>query len=128
MKYTPTPSIRPLHLTGTLVALLMVTSSSYPPKVNLQGLKSSLIYTPFAGESLERIIAKTMPNIELKLNILAEVFRVLNPQLFGKEHGDIANSPTADWVRFPTASNHKLAISSPIQIDKGEWVRFVTKN
>ena len=41
---------------------------------------------------------------------------------------DIANSPTADWVRFPPASSHNLAISSPTQIDQSEWVRYVAKN
>ena len=230
MTNTQTPSIRPLQFAGALAVVLMSASSSYAASVNLQGLKSSFTYTPFAGEPLERIIAKTMPNSELKLDIVAEAFRVLNPQQFSKEQGgvaksngvikvpnqnqlvslvenqaipkqtqnllhgnvkaepkinpktenwirlpskvvaltqkmenwirypapqanevsalaesknwvrylgghvstlrggDIANSPTADWVRFPSASSHNLAISSPTQIDQSEWVRYVAKN
>jgi hypothetical protein len=42
--------------------------------------------------------------------------------------GDVANSPTAEWVRFPSASSQHLAISSPTQIDQSEWVRYVAKN
>ncbi|NDE05737.1 MAG: hypothetical protein EB003_14050, partial [Flavobacteriia bacterium] len=70
----------------------MSATSSYAASVNLQGLKSSFTYTPFAGESLERIIAKTMPNSELKQDIVAEAFRVLNPQQFSKEQGGVAKS------------------------------------
>ena len=230
MTHTQTPSIRPLQFAGALAVVLMSATSSYAASVNLQGLKSSFTYTPFAGESLERIIAKTMPNSELKQDIVAEAFRVLNPQQFSKEQGgvaksngvikvpnqnqlvslvenqaspkqtqnllhgnvkaepkinpktenwirlpskvvaltqkmenwirypvsqthevsalaesknwvrylgghvntlrggDIANSPTADWVRFPSVSSHNLAISSPTQIDQSEWVRYVAKN
>ena len=230
MTHTQTPSIRSLQFAGALAVVLLSASSSYAASVNLQGLKSSFTYTPFAGESLERIIAKTMPNTELNRDLLAEAFKVLNPQQFSKEQGsvaqsnaaikvpnqnqlvslvenqasakqpqnllhgnlkaepkinpktenwirlpskvvaltqkmenwirypapqthevsalaesknwvrylgghvstlrggDIANSPTADWVRFPSASSHNLAISSPTQIDQSEWVRYVAKN
>jgi hypothetical protein len=42
--------------------------------------------------------------------------------------GDIANSPTADWVRFPSASSQNLAISTSTPVDQSEWVRYVAKN
>ena len=32
--------------------------------------------------------------------------------------GDIANSPSAEWVRFPSVSSNQLAISTPTQIDQ----------
>ena len=53
--------------------------------VNWDGLKSSFTYTAMAGESLERIIAKTMPNSDLKPEVLAEAFKALNPMQFSKD-------------------------------------------
>jgi len=229
LTHTQNTPIRPIQLAGALAVVLLCASSAHAANVNLQGLKSSFTYTPFAGESLERIIAKTMPNTELKQEVVAEAFRALNPQQFSKEQsgvtksnlplnvpnqnqlanlienqlsqkkpqnlltgttpaapkvnpkteswirmpskmvaltqkmeswirypatqnnestslesknwvrylgghvntlrgGDVANSPTAEWVRFPSASSQHLAISSPTQIDQSEWVRYVAKN
>ena len=54
------------------------------PVLNLAGLKSSHSYTPSLGESLERIVAKTMPNSPLRADLLAQAFVTLNPQAFGK--------------------------------------------
>ena len=54
------------------------------PVLNLAGLKYSHSYTPSLGESLERIVAKTMPNSPLRADLLAQAFVTLNPQAFGK--------------------------------------------
>ena len=54
------------------------------PVLNLAGLKSSHSFTPSLGESLERIVAKTMPNSPLRADLLAQAFVTLNPQAFGK--------------------------------------------
>jgi len=54
------------------------------PVLILAGLKSSHSYTPSLGESLERIVAKTMPNSPLRADLLAQAFVTLNPQAFGK--------------------------------------------
>lgn len=54
------------------------------PVLNLAGLKSSHSYTPSLGESLERIVAKTMPNSPLRAELLTQAFVALNPQAFGK--------------------------------------------
>ena len=230
MTHTQNTLIRPIQLAGALAIVLLCASSSHAANINLQGLKSSFTYTPFAGESLERIIAKTMPNTELKQELVADAFRALNPQQFSKEQGgvaksnvaikvpnqnqlanlienqvsqkqpqnmlhgtaiaatkvnpkteswvrfpskmvaltqkmenwirypgpnysestasaesktwvrflgghvntllsgDIANSPTADWVRYPSVSSQNLAISTSTSIDQTEWVRYVAKN
>jgi Tfp pilus assembly protein FimV len=230
LTHTQNTLIRPIQLAGALAVVVLCASSSHAANINLQGLKSSFTYTPFAGESLERIIAKTMPNTELKQEIVADAFRALNPQQFSKEKGsvtqsnlsikvpnhnqlanlienqasqkkpqnmltgttpavpkvnpkteswvrfpakmvaltqkmenwirypgpnysestasaesktwvrylgghvntmlsgDIANSPTADWVRFPSASSQNLAISTSTPVDQSEWVRYVAKN
>ena len=230
MTHTQNTLIRPIQLAGALAVVLLCASSSHAANVNLQGLKSSFTYTPFAGESLERIIAKTMPNTELKQEVVAEAFRALNPQQFSKDQsgvtksnlaikvpnqnqlanlienqvsqkkpqnmltgttpaapkinpkteswvrlpakivaltqkmenwirypgpnynestasaesktwvrylgghvntllsGDIANSPTVDWVRYPSISFQNMAISTTTPIDQSEWVRYVAKN
>ena len=230
MTHPHTAPFRPIQLAGALAIALLWSSSSFAANINLQGLKSSFTYTPFAGESLERIIAKTMPNTELKQEWVADAFRALNPQQFSKEQssitksnlplnvpnqnqlanlienqlsqkkpqnmltgtttvvpkinpkteswvrfpskmvaltqkmenwirypgpnhtesntsaesktwvrylgghvntllsGDIANSPTADWVRYPSVSSQNMAISNTTQIDQSEWVRYVAKN
>ena len=230
MTHTQNTLIRPIQLAGALAVILLCASSSHASSVNLQGLKSSFTYTPFAGESLERIIAKTMPNTELKQELVADAFRALNPQQFSKDQsgvtksnlplnvpnqnqlanlienqlsqkksqnlltgttpaapkvnpkteswvrfppkmvaltqkmeswirypgpafnestasaesktwvrylgghvntlltGDIANSPTIDWVRYPSVSSQNMAISNTTPIDQSEWVRYVAKN
>ena len=87
--------IRPIQLAGAFAVVLLCASSSHAASVNLQGLKSSFTYTPFAGESLERIIAKTMPNTELKQEVVAEAFRALNPQQFSKDQSGVTKSNLA---------------------------------
>ena len=54
------------------------------PALNLAGLKASHSYTPSLGESLERIVSKTMPNSPLRAELLTQAFVALNPQAFGK--------------------------------------------
>jgi len=51
--------------------------------MDLSGLKSSHSYTPALGESLERIVAKTMPESPLSAQVLSQAFVLLNPQAFG---------------------------------------------
>ena len=51
--------------------------------IELSGLKSSHSYTPALGESLERIVAKTMPESPLNIQVLSQAFVLLNPQAFG---------------------------------------------
>jgi len=63
--------------------------------VNWDGLKSSFTYTPMAGESLDRIVAKTMPNSELKPEVLAEAFKVLNPMQFSKDGSQVVKTSAA---------------------------------
>jgi Tfp pilus assembly protein FimV len=63
--------------------------------VNWDGLKSSFTYTPMAGESLDRIIAKTMPNSDLKAEVVAEAFKALNPLQLSKEANSVAKSSIA---------------------------------
>ena len=63
--------------------------------MNWDGLKSSFTYTPMVGESLERIIAKTMPNSDLKPELLAEAYKALNPLQLSKEANSVAKSSAA---------------------------------
>ena len=95
MTHTQNTLVRPIQLAGALVVVLLSASSSHAANINLQGLKSSFTYTPFAGESLERIIAKTMPNTALKQELVADAFRALNPQQFSKDKGSVAQSNVA---------------------------------
>jgi hypothetical protein len=63
--------------------------------VNWDGLKSSFTYTPMAGESLDRIVAKTMPNSDLKPEVLAEAFKALNPMQFSKDGSQVVKTSAA---------------------------------
>jgi Tfp pilus assembly protein FimV len=46
------------------------------------GLTSSHTYTPSTGETLGRIVAKTLPNSPLSEDLLVQAFVSLNPQAF----------------------------------------------
>ena len=88
-----THALRPIFLASVLAFGLAAASSSQAAnRVNLEGLKSSFTYTPMAGESLDRIIAKTMPNSEVKPELMAEAFRALNPERFSKDQGGLIKS------------------------------------
>jgi Tfp pilus assembly protein FimV len=84
-------------LTATVLAfgLAAAPSSHAANLVNWEGLKSSFTYTPMAGESLERIIAKTMPNSQVKPELVAEAFKVLNPEQFSKDQNNVTKSAAA---------------------------------
>lgn len=91
----PRPTLTPWH--GVAVAMLFGLASlgavaapaSKPPApavvagLDLSGLKSSHSYTPALGETLERIVAKTMPESPLSVQVLSQAFIWLNPQAFG---------------------------------------------
>jgi Tfp pilus assembly protein FimV len=95
LTHTQNTLIRPIQLAGALAVVLLCATSTQAANINLQGLKSSFTYTPFAGESLERIIAKTMPNTELKQELVADAFRALNPQQFSKDQSGVTKSNLA---------------------------------
>lgn len=46
------------------------------------GLSASHTYTPTSGETLDRIVAKTLPNSPLSAELLGQAFVSLNPQAF----------------------------------------------
>ncbi len=75
-----------IGLSGASLAAASTTKPSAPASiasVDLSGLKSSHGYTPALGESLERIVAKTMPESPLSMQVLSQAFVLLNPQAFG---------------------------------------------
>ncbi len=144
MTHTQNTLIRPIQLAGALAVVLLCASSSHASSVNLQGLKSSFTYTPFAGESLERIIAKTMPNTELKQELVADAFRALNPQQFSKEKGSVTQSNLA--IKVPNQNQLANLIENQVSQKKPQnmltgttpavpkvnpktesWVRFPAK-
>ena len=91
-----THALRPIFAATALALGLATASVSQAASlVNWEGLKSSFTYTPMAGESLERIIAKTMPNSDLKPEVLAEAFKALNPLHFSKDASSVAKSNAA---------------------------------
>ncbi len=92
--------LRPIFAATVLAfGLAAVSSSQAASLMNWEGLKSSFNYTPMAGESLERIIAKTMPNSGLKPELLVEAFKALNPLHLSKEANSVTNSSAA--LRVP---------------------------
>jgi Tfp pilus assembly protein FimV len=91
-----THALRPIFAATVLAfGLAAATGSQAANVVNWEGLKSSFTYTPMAGESLDRIIAKTMPNSDLKTEVLAEAFKALNPLHFSKDANTVAKTNTA---------------------------------
>lgn len=75
-----------IGLTGASVATASTAKPTAPAamaSMDLSGLKSSHGYTPALGETLERIVAKTIPDSPLSLHLLSEAFVALNPQAFG---------------------------------------------
>ena len=91
-----THALRPVFAATVLAFGLAAASGSQAANlVNWEGLKSSFTYTPMLGESLERIIAKTMPNSDLKSEVLAEAFKALNPLHFSKDANSVTKLNTA---------------------------------
>lgn len=91
-----THALRPIFAATVLAfGLAAATGSQAANVVNWEGLKPSFTYTPMAGESLDRIIAKTMPNSDLKTEVLAEAFKALNPLHFSKDANTVAKTNTA---------------------------------
>jgi len=91
-----THTLRPIFAATVLAfGLVAAPCSQAASPMNWEGLKSSFTYTPMAGESLERIIAKTMPNSDLKPELLVEAFKALNPLQLSKEANSVAKSSTA---------------------------------
>jgi Tfp pilus assembly protein FimV len=91
-----THALRPIFAATVLAfGLAAATSSQAASPLNWEGLKSSFTYTPLAGESLDRIIAKTMPNSEVKQELVAEAFKALNPEQFNKGQSSVTKSTVA---------------------------------
>ena len=91
-----THAYRPIFAAAVLaLGLAAAPISQASSLVNWEGLKSSFKYTPMVGESLERIIAKTMPNHDLKPEVLAEAFKALNPLHFSKDINSVTILSTA---------------------------------
>ena len=63
--------------------------------MDLGGLKSSHSYTPALGESLERIVAKTMPESPLSAQVLSQALVLLNPQAFSSSKPQRTQSTAA---------------------------------
>jgi hypothetical protein len=68
------------------------------------GLTSSHTYTPAIGESLGRIVAKTLPNSPLSADLLAQAFVSLNPQAFSSG----ANGRTLSAATLKVPNHNQL--------------------
>ena len=68
------------------------------------GLTSSHTYTPTVGESLGRIVAKTLPNSPLSADLLAQAFLSLNPQAFSSG----ANGRTLSAATLKVPNHNQL--------------------
>lgn len=96
---------------------------------------SRTTYRVQRGETLDRIIRKTMPGSVLSMAVLRKAFVALNPQAFprGTAHIILANAvlqvPTIDDLRA-MANGQALTASSDASgdgyasSDKRKWVRF----
>jgi hypothetical protein len=88
-----------------------------------EGLKSSFTYTPVIGESLKRIIAKTISNSDLKPELLAEAFKVLNPIQLSKDANSFSKFNTAIKVR----NQNQLANMVGAQLGDQQTLRAMAK-
>jgi Tfp pilus assembly protein FimV len=110
-----THDIRPIFLASVLaLGLTAAPNSQAANLVNLEGLKSSFTYTPMAGESLDKIIAKTMPNSQVKPELVAEAFKALNPEQFSKDQNNVTKSAAA--LKVP--NQNQLANLIEMQLGK----------
>ena len=110
-----THDIRPIFLASALaLGLTAAPNSQAANLVNLEGLKSSFTYTPMAGESLDKIIAKTMPNSQVKPELVAEAFKALNPEQFSKDQNNVTKSAAA--LKVP--NQNQLANLIEMQLGK----------
>jgi Tfp pilus assembly protein FimV len=106
--------------------------------LNLSSLKASHSYTPSLGESLERIVTKTMPNSPLRADLLAQAFVALNPQAFSKtaplrtlgtatlqvpNHNQLMHIALASGVETQQALAPKTA-PTPAPERRENWVRY----
>ena len=139
-------------LIGLMAASVANAASAKPTAptaiaaMDLSGLKSSHGYTPALGESLERIVAKTMPESPLSVAVLSQAFVLLNPQAFGSakpqrtqstatlkvpNHNQLlqivlARHPAdAALARATETAPTKAASAAPRPAEKREnWVRY----
>lgn len=136
------PTVRALALAGALGAATLCGPAwaGAAPVLNLAGLKASHSYTPSVGESLERIVAKTMPNSPLRSDVLAQAFVALNPQAFGKSvplrtlgsaalqvpnHNQLMHIALAS-ASEPRQVSAPKATPAPAPVERREqWVRYL---
>ena len=138
-----------IGLTGASLATASSAKPTAPAAIaamDLSGLKSSHGYTPALGESLERIVAKTMPESPLSAQVLSQAFVLLNPQAFGStkpqrtqstatlkvpNHNQLLqivlarNPADAALARATETTPVKAATTAPHPTEKREnWVRY----
>lgn len=119
-----THALHPIFAATVLAFGLIGTSNRQAASpVNWEGLKLSFTYTAVIGESLERIIAKTMPNSDLKPELLAEAFKALNPMQLSKEANSAAKFNTA--IKVP--NQNQLANMVEAQLGDQQTLRALTK-
>ena len=71
------------------------------------GLSASHTYTPSAGEALDRIVAKTLPNNPLNADLLAQAFVSLNPRAFSTGNTG-KNSRTLSTATLKVPNHNQL--------------------
>ncbi len=76
-----------------------------PATPSFAGLGFSHTYTPAVGESLARVVAKTLPNSPLSAELLAQAFISLNPQAFSS--GASGRTLSAATLKVP---NHNQLV------------------
>jgi len=91
-------------LSAVALAAAPVGSATMAPSA-LAALGSTHTYTPAVGESLTRIVAKTLPNSPLSPDLLAQAFVSLNPQAFSA--GGNGRTLTAAALKVP---NHNQLV------------------
>jgi len=76
----PAPAAAPAAPAAEMAATAPKAKPAPAPLPAITAVKSSRTYTPKAGESLDRVIAQTMADSPLKIELLRQAFTSLNPQ------------------------------------------------
>ncbi|MDH4480184.1 MAG: hypothetical protein QE283_09955 [Rhodoferax sp.] len=105
------PRLGPMLGATTLALAALTALAAAPagaaslPSAPFAGLSSSHTYTPTVGESVVRIVAKTLPNSPLSADLLAQAFVSLNPQAFSS--GPNGRTLSAATLKVP---NHNQLV------------------
>jgi pilus assembly protein FimV len=105
---TPTQAPRPAIFPPNLAPKAVAPVAPVRPAV----VASGLTYKALRGESLDKVIQKTMADSPLRIELLRNAFIELNPQAF--PGGQASRMRTTDELKVPDAVQLLRAVAMPL--------------